>query len=92
MDSETYTVWNNTAFLDAPVPQILHQTWKDASIPKQWVAARDSCLARHPDFAYMLWTDAQARELVQELSEEFPKLLATFDSYPHAIQRADVVR
>lgn len=92
VDPNTYTVLNDTTFGDAPVPKLLHQTWRDANVPEKWIAARDSCQLQHPDFSYKLWTDAMARDLVKDLSSEFPDLLATYDSYRHAIQRADVVR
>lgn len=38
---------------------------------------------------YKLWTDAKSREFI---AEKYPWFLDTFDSYPYAIQRADVIR
>lgn len=36
-----------------------------------------------------LWTDQSARSFI---AENYPWFLETFDSYPYAIQRADVIR
>jgi len=38
---------------------------------------------------YRLWTDDASRKFV---AEKFPELLRTWDAYPFAIQRADVIR
>lgn len=72
------------------VPAIIHQTWRDAeTMPISWQQASNSCRALHPNYEYHLWTDSDGRRLIEK---EFPCLLATFDSYPYAIQRADVIR
>ncbi len=72
-----------------PVPKIIHQTYKNSSIPARWREAADSCTALHPDYQYMFWTDASARDF---LVKEYPWFLPTYDSYPYTIQRADAVR
>jgi hypothetical protein len=38
--------------MPTPVPKLLHQTWKDESIPEKWRAASDACKALHPDYVY----------------------------------------
>ena len=73
-----------------------------SSIPENWVQARQSCLDKYivpsalktsdskkQDWEYMFWTDENARSLI---SSEFPEHLHNFDSYPHGIERADVLR
>lgn len=45
------------------VPKILHQTWKNKDIPDKWLAARQSCIDRHPDYEYRLWTDEDAEKV-----------------------------
>jgi mannosyltransferase OCH1-like enzyme len=100
-----YTAWiwrkSTIDFIDFPivsssdnaltnVPRIIHQTWRDVdTIPTSWQQASNSCRNLHPNYEYRLWTDESARSLIKK---EFPCLLSTFDSYPYAIQRADVIR
>jgi mannosyltransferase OCH1-like enzyme len=48
-----------------PIPRIIHQTWKTEHIPyeifdRRWV---ESWTRYHPDWLYVLWTDARLREL-----------------------------
>lgn len=74
------------------IPKIMHQTWKNASIPTQWKEPRQSCLDLHTEkdgWQWMLWTDEKSREFI---AEEYPWFLPTFDSYDYTIQRADAIR
>jgi len=71
------------------IPKIIHQTYINSSIPAQWKAGQQSCLDLHADYEYKLWTDEKSREFI---SAEYPWFLATFDSYPFPIQRADAIR
>ncbi|KAM5440995.1 CSG1/SUR1-like protein [Microsporum ferrugineum] len=71
------------------IPKIIHQTYKNESIPEIWVGPRNGCIEMHPDYEYMLWTDAKSREFI---SEHYPWFLTTFDNYPFPIQRADSIR
>ena len=43
----------------------------------------------NPDFQYFLITDADRYRILQEY---FPSLVSVMASYPHAIQRADLIR
>lgn len=36
------------------VPKIIHQTYKNESIPFQWVETQKSCLDLHPDYEYIV--------------------------------------
>jgi mannosyltransferase OCH1-like enzyme len=45
----------------APIPRIIHQTWKNAEIPydiydRQWV---ESWTRYQPDWLHVLWTDVR---------------------------------
>ncbi|CAF0778515.1 unnamed protein product [Rotaria sordida] len=72
------------------VPAIIHQTWHDTdTIPIDWQQASKSCQSFHPNYEYHLWTDKDARRLIEK---EFPCLLSTYDSYSYDIQRADIIR
>ncbi len=72
-----------------PVPRIIHQTWKTAEVPEKWQEAQQSCKDLHPDWEYRLWTDSDAVEFIKQ---HYPHLLASFESYPYNIERADAIR
>jgi len=87
IDFSTVSKLNNSL---SNVPTIIHQTWRDSdTIPMNWQQASNSCRSFHPNYEYRLWTDKDARRLIEK---EFPCLLSTFDLYPYDIQRADVIR
>lgn len=74
------------------IPRIIHQTYKNASIPEVWKEAQASCLALHTEkegWEYKLWTDKMALEFIQA---EYPWFYDTFAGYPYPIQRADAIR
>jgi hypothetical protein len=48
-----------------PVPKLLHQTWKDKNVPEQWRNAQHSCISRHKDYTYKLWTDEDGLDLIK---------------------------
>ena len=73
----------------APMPKIIHQSWKDDSVPRQYEAWQESWQLNHPDWEYKLWTDAENRALIRD---DYPWFLDIYDSLPQAIMRADVVR
>ncbi|CAF0956517.1 unnamed protein product [Rotaria sordida] len=87
LNFSTTSLLSNT---DSQVPRIIHQTYRDIySIPFKWQQASNSCRELHSNYKYYLWTDKEARRLIEK---EFPCILSTFDSYPYDIQRADVIR
>lgn len=71
------------------IPKIIHQTYKNETIPEVWRDAQKSCMELHEDYEYILWTDKNARQFIQD---EYPWFLETFDGYPYPIQRADAIR
>lgn len=71
------------------IPNIIHQTWKNSTVPPHWQASQDGWKKYHPDWEYKLWTDEDNRAFV---SEKFPWFLKTFDDFPYGIQRADAIR
>ncbi len=70
-------------------PKIIHHRWNDENIPEKWVAVRERCMAMHPDYEFMLWTEAKERAL---LKERYPWFLKTYDHYRYTIQQADIGR
>ena len=71
------------------IPKIIHQTWKDETVPTEWKNAVDQCKANHPDFEYKLWTDETMDNFVRE---HFPEFHPVYVSYKHNIQRCDAFR
>lgn len=71
------------------IPKIIHQTWKNETIPEKWVEPQKTCVDLHPDYEYMLWTDKSSRDFIQL---EYPWFLDQFDSYKFNIERADAIR
>ncbi|KAF2841595.1 glycosyltransferase family 32 protein, partial [Patellaria atrata CBS 101060] len=71
------------------IPKIIHQTYKNSSIPEVWQEAQQSCIDLHSDYEYKLWTDKSSREFI---AAEYPWFLETFDAYEFPIQRADSIR
>jgi len=86
---ERYTPLSPEEEMLAPIPRIVHQTWKTENIPPEWEASRNSWLSTCCNYTYMFWTDKSIREFI---SAEFPWFLSTFDSYPYDIQRIDAAR
>lgn len=99
---------NSGTINDRPqlIPKIIHQTFKNESIPELWQGPQQSCLDLHPDYEYKLWTDKKSREFIAAEYVEtpsrlcdihtdfhrYPWFLETFDGYPYPIQRADAIR
>ena len=88
-DSETFLVTDTTQLTRPLIPAIIHQTWKNDTVPEAWRGAQEACKRLHPTYRYMFWTDDSARQLVKD---KFPDLLETYDAYPYSIERADAVR
>jgi hypothetical protein len=36
------------------IPKILHQTWKNETVPEAWTIAQYSCMDLHPDYQYIV--------------------------------------
>jgi mannosyltransferase OCH1-like enzyme/glycosyltransferase involved in cell wall biosynthesis len=72
-----------------PIPRVLHQTWKDANIPKDLAVYRETWKQLHPHWSFILWTDTANRELIKQ---HYAWFLPSYDGYPEAIMRADAAR
>lgn len=73
------------------IPKVIHQQWKTNTIPNKFATWRNKWLQLYPEpeYKHMLWTDTNARELIENY---YPWFLPTYDSYEHNINRADAVR
>lgn len=71
------------------IPRIIHQTWKNETIPEKWEQAYSSCKKNHPNYEYIFWTDEKARNFI---AQEYSWFLDQYDKYPYNIQRVDSFR
>ena len=69
-----------------PIPARIVQTKRHEGLAQ---ASRDSWMACHPDLEYCFYDDAACRHL---RSTRCPDLLATYDRFPLAVQKADMFR
>ena len=74
---------------NAVIPKIIHQTWKTSRIPKKWLVFQDKVKALHPDWVYLLWTNADMDRFVKR---EYPQFYDVFINFERNIMRADVFR
>ena len=65
------------------IPRIIHQTWKNDTLPERWATVRKDCERMLPDYEYMLWTDASSRDFI---ASTYPDFLATWDSYRASVR------
>lgn len=70
-------------------PHIIHQSWKDGSLPPNFQNWSQSWSRLHPSYEYKLWTDRDNHDLV---AQHFPSFLPIYEGLDHKIKRADVVR
>jgi len=76
-------------FLPNGMPKVIHQTWKTTDVPKHWAESQASWQALHPDWLYLLWTDADIEAYIK-LSR--PQAWALFERQSYPIQRVDLFR
>ncbi|KAL1946871.1 hypothetical protein VTO73DRAFT_14975 [Trametes versicolor] len=89
-EDEVSRVLNNSLpVLPERIPRIIHQTWKSETLPPRWANISQECRDMNPDYQYVLWTDASAREFI---AQHYSWYLDTFDGYKYPIQRADAIR
>lgn len=73
-------------------PKILHQILlregRNSSLAK-YEPARQSCIAAHADWEYMLWTDENATAFVRA---NYPDVVVHYTNYAQTIQRTNILR
>lgn len=73
----------------APTPCLIHQTWRNETVPERWAGSPAAWRQHHPACVYRLWSDADLRSLVRD---HYGWFLDTYDAYPYGIQRVDAAR
>ena len=71
------------------VPRLLHQSWKDSTLPAKFQEWGDTCRKINPEWEHVLWTDEDNARLVEMHA---PWFLDTFQDLKSEIYRADAVR
>jgi mannosyltransferase OCH1-like enzyme len=89
--SGEYGIPDSPAEFDrSQIPKVVFQTWKSyTDMPDYYRYWRRSFLVTNPDFRCFLSNDEDNRNFIRD---RFPWFLPRYDSYPHEIFRADVVR
>lgn len=60
------STWKNSESVRKDhIPHIIHQSWKNATIPAKFHAWANSWLEKHPTWEYKLWTDMDNRQLIK---------------------------
>ena len=74
---------------DRAIPCILHQTWKNETLPRAFAKFRRTWLERHPDWEHRLWTDDENRALI---SQHYAWFMPIYNGYAEKIMQVDAVR
>ena len=53
------------------IPKVIHQMYQSEQLPAQWRNGSAAWKQLHPDYRYVLWTDASLRELI---AAEYPQM------------------
>lgn len=71
------------------IPCIVHQTWKNTNIPREWIISQREWKRCHPDWVYVLWTD---KDIYDYILEYHPNFIDLFMNFTYGIQKADAIR
>ena len=71
-------------------PRVIFQTWKSKHVmPPHFARWSETFRQVHPQWAYLLWDDADNRRFIET---HYPWFIDLYDAYPQEIYRADAVR
>jgi len=79
----------SVSVLPGGIPKVLHQMFSSHIVPKHYSQWCESWNVHHPGWLHVFWTDDDIRAF---LVREHPNAVLLYDSYPHAINRADMAR
>lgn len=74
---------------NASIPKLIHQSWSDNELPLKFQEWSDTWRTNHPDWEWVLWTDADNRALVKN---HFPWFKDSYEKLNGEIFKADAVR
>lgn len=71
------------------IPKLIHQSWKNQQVPKEWQGFQEKVQQLHPEWEYILWTDESSADYV---AKEYPDFYPIYQGFSRNIMRADVFR
>jgi mannosyltransferase OCH1-like enzyme len=71
------------------IPRIVHQLWKNETVPARWRRAQESVKRYHKGWEYRLWTDELMHRHVRT---HHPEFYSAFAGFNRPIMRVDVFR
>lgn len=71
------------------IPRILHQMWREATLPERWRQLRETWKHHHPDWEHRLWTDESLMDFV---GRSYPEMVPILEAYTSPVMRADAAR
>lgn len=71
------------------IPRILHQTWKDKTLPRDFRQWQGSWLKHHPDWTYCFYSDENCLDFI---GRTCPEWLGIYTGFKNPVQRADLFR
>jgi mannosyltransferase OCH1-like enzyme len=71
------------------IPKIIHQTYKDHTLPEIYAKCQTEIKRLHPDFEYRFYTDNDMDKLIKK---EFPSYYDKFNELPRMIMKIDMFR
>ena len=71
------------------IPKIIHQTYKDQNLPRDYRDCQQQIQKLPPDWSYRFWSDDAMREFIKK---EYPGYYDAFYRLPRHIMRVDMFR
>jgi len=71
------------------IPKIIHHTYKDSNLPKEYLKCKNKMIKLHPDFDYRFYTDNDIDLLIKT---DFPEYYIKFNELPRMIMKIDIFR
>ena len=71
------------------IPKIIHQTWKNDTVPEPLLSYRERWMEKYPDFEFKFYTDEDLENIVKE---RYPQYLGLYKSFTSPIERVDFAR
>lgn len=71
------------------IPKIIHNTYKNHTLPEPYKTCQKQIIALHPDFEYRFYTD---EDMYSIMKKYFPKYYEKFQTLPRMIMKIDMFR
>jgi len=75
------------------IPKIIHQTWRDSTLPVLFKKIKEQNKILNEDFEFKLWSHSPGPPEIDEfIKREYPDIYEIFDKTKFGVQRADIAR